>query len=148
MRSNSATSKGIRIPSKTYQVPIYDSSEQTASDDITNQGWDHALPDVVPDCDIRTAQEDRLRNEEHVRNNVIESQADESKRWPPDRDDLAEKLSRHHCEKASETDEPVRTDTAQEDHVPHWVHDFLFAEGESFRLVRLKVEDAAVPTVC
>jgi hypothetical protein len=89
-----------------------------------------------------------LRNEEHVRNNVIESQADESKRWPPDRDNLAEQLSRHHCEKASQTDEPVCTNAAQEYHVPHRSHDFLFAEGESLGFVGLKVEDAAVPMVC
>lgn len=40
------------------EVPVYESHENTAADDVAEGGRDHALPDVVANCDVWVVQED------------------------------------------------------------------------------------------
>lgn len=76
---------------------------------------------------------------------MIKSQRHKSERRPPDRDDLAEILSRHESEEASQTDEPVGADATEEDLMPSRRDDFRIRERFSFVVVKFRAEDAAVP---
>lgn len=40
------------------EVPVDDCNEKTASDDVADGGWDHALPDVVANGDVWMTEED------------------------------------------------------------------------------------------
>jgi hypothetical protein len=132
---------------RTHHIPIHHPNEESTSNDIANKGWYHAFPDVIANRDIRVAEKDRHGHEKHVRNNVVESQAGKCESGPPDSDYFAEKLSCHHGEEASQTDQPVGSDAAQEDHVPFRRDDFFFVEGEDFRYIRLEIEDPTVAAV-
>ena len=120
------------------------SNAKCASHNVPKQCRDHALPDVISNRDVRAIQVDRHGHKEHIRDNVVESQAHEGKRWPPDRHDLAKEFPGFEREETCQTDEPVGADAAEEDHMPLRTHDLLVVEREYFILVWFEIEDAAL----
>jgi hypothetical protein len=65
------------------EVPIDHCDKDTATDDIAESGWDHALPDIVANVNIRVSFEYGQGNVEHIGNNVIQSEQYEGKYRPP-----------------------------------------------------------------
>ena len=121
---------------QTYQIPVHNGNKQTTTDCVTNERWNHALPDVISNGNLVITVKDASWDEVHVGNNVIEAESDKSKGRPPDGDDLGAVLSCGKGEKASKTHEPVTSDTAKEDLMPLWGDGFGGGESDDFGLVR------------
>lgn len=101
-----------------YQVPVYNSNEEPTTNDVSKQGRDHRMGNVMPDTQSRSSQENAQRQVEHVGNNVIERQDHESERRPPDSNDLAEELPTHERQEGRQADQPVRANASEEDLMP------------------------------
>lgn len=43
----------------TYQVPVGNTDEQPTTDDVTDESWDQALPDVIADGNLLVMQKNR-----------------------------------------------------------------------------------------
>jgi len=84
------------------------------------------------------------RHEEHVRNNVIESERDEGKDGEPYPDDFGREVTALHTEEASKTHEPVAADATKENLVPLRGNLLVGGEGYDFGFVRVCCEDAAI----
>ena len=48
------------------QVPVHDTDEESAADEIAQSRRDHTFPDVVTDCQAWCTVEDAGRDEEHI----------------------------------------------------------------------------------
>ncbi len=89
------------------QVPIDDSREEAAADEVAQEGRDHGLPDVVADGDVWGAEEDGERDEVHVGDDVVGAEPDEAHDGEPDGDDFGDDLARGDGEEDGHADEPV-----------------------------------------
>jgi hypothetical protein len=74
----------------------------------------------------------------------IEAKRDETKSWPPNPDNLRSKISSDHAEVASQADQPVRANSAKEDHMPLWRDLFGCRKRDGLIFVRGGVENAAI----
>lgn len=63
--------------------------------------------------------------EKHISNDMIQRQRHKRRRRPPYRDNFGRQVAALNGGEHGKTDEPIRTDGAQEDLVPLWVDDFL-----------------------
>lgn len=83
-------------------------------------------------------------NKEHVRNDVVQSKSHKSKRRPPNRHDLAEKLSGGEGEEARQADQPVGANTTEEDLMPLWNDDLGFRKGLCLGAVSTAIKDTSI----
>jgi len=67
---------------------------------------------------------------------VIETQRDEGESRPPDTHDLANIFPTAHAEKASQTHQPIRPDTAEEDLMESWFD--LLRSHETVHLIEVR----------
>jgi hypothetical protein len=74
----------------------------------------------------------------------IEAKRDETKSRPPDSDNLRSKISSDHAEVASQAYQPVRANSAKEDHMPLWRDLLGCRKCDGLFLVRGGVENAAI----
>lgn len=102
----------------THHIPVRRAHEESSADDIADERRDHRLPDVVADRNRRVVLPDGDGHEEHVGDDVVEAEAHERERRPPDRGDFAEELTRHEGQETRHAYQPVGADAAQEDLVP------------------------------
>ena len=94
---------------------IIPSTEDSTADDVSQPGWDDALPDVHADSQTRRMQPQTQGDEEHIGYDVIEAQASKRKDWPPHADDLGVEVLGLHAKVACETDQPVTADPSEKD---------------------------------
>lgn len=128
----------------TYQVPVDGGDKETASENIANGSRNHGLPNVVANTNGRAAQKDGHGNEEHVGDNVIESEGDESEDRPPDTGNFARDVTGLESQPTSDANEPVGTDGAKEDLVPLRSVSLLVGELDCLFAIQLVVENTTV----
>jgi len=104
----------LGLPEDEHPI-IISSTENSAADDISQPGWNNALPDVHADSQTRRMQPQTQGDEEHIGYDVIEAQTHKRKDWPPHADDLGVEVLGLHAKVACETDKPVAADTPEED---------------------------------
>lgn len=113
----------IEIPVSTRQLPeqavrvwtnspVYHTNEEAAADRISNQGRNHALPDVVAYTEWR-AVEYADWYQEHVGDDVVHAESDKAHDGPPDGDDLADDAATGDGHEDGQADEPVRCRACQ-----------------------------------
>ena len=66
------------------QIPIHRPDEQAAPDHVADRGRDQRFPDVVAHADPRRPVPDADRDEEHVRDAVVQAERDERGGREPD----------------------------------------------------------------
>lgn len=123
---------------------MHNGDKKATANNVAETRRDHRLPDVVANVDVRATEEDGHGDEEHVGDNVIEAERDESKDGPPDAHNLAGDVTRLEGQPTGDADEPVGADGAQEDLVPHWCVGLFLAKGNGLLAVQRVVQDAAV----
>lgn len=126
------------------QVPVHGRNKHRSTNDVSERCGNHALPDVVADCDLGVAEENRNGDVKHVRDDVVEAQQHERENRPPDSYDLREELASAAGEETGEAHEPVGADGFEKDLIPGWGNGFGGGNGESFCFVGVGGEDAAV----
>lgn len=123
---------------------IIPSAENRTADNIPQRGWNDALPNVHADGQARCLQPDTHGDQEHVRYNVIETQTDKGKDWPPHADDLGTEVLGLHAKVTRETDKPVTPDTPEEDLVESRLDLLRRHQEDHLVFVHSMVEDTTI----
>lgn len=99
------------------QIPVHSSYEQASAHHISQRRRDQTLPDVVANAKGRPVP-NADRDEEHVRDAMVQRQRHERRGREPDRYDLTRQLPRADAQEHRHAHQPVRADAPQEDLMP------------------------------
>ena len=148
------------------QPVIESAAEACASEDVADGGGDdscqnrvsnhqiirpssalwgvHTFPDVQRYRQTRRAEKQAHWDEEHVCHHVFESKGDKRKDWPPHANYLGCQVLRLQPQVASQANQPVAANGAQEDLVELEIDLLLFCIGDGLVSIRAVVKDATV----
>ena len=94
--------------SRQEQIPVHDSGEKPAPNDVSEQGRDHGLPNVVAGGQgLGRPKEDREGDEVHVCDYMVCSEADETHHGKPYGDDFGDNFAGGEGKEDGHADKPV-----------------------------------------
>lgn len=118
--------------------------KQSTSNDIPQQRGNDPLPDVQRYRDLGRPQPDRQGDEGHIGDDVVKAQRHEGKGREPDAYHLGGEIAALDAEEASQTDQPVAADPAEENLMEVRGELFLRGKGDDLGFLGVGSKDVAI----